>query len=144
MNPFQIMSEPIRRRIIEVLASGEHTSGELTAVIVHEFGVTRAAVSRHLKILRDNEWVHVHAEFTTRIYRLDDTAWRKLDREVRRLKRLWKSRIGFLSNNDTPPWLKRPAGGRRYPRLEAGVAKGLRGRARRDNPWAPRPKRPNP
>ena len=54
MHPFQVMAEPIRRRIVEILASGEHTSGEVCESIAAEFGVTRTAASKHLRILREN------------------------------------------------------------------------------------------
>ncbi len=62
MHPFQVMAEPIRRRIVEILASGEHTSGEICESIAVEFGVTRAAASWHLRILRDNNWVHMRPD----------------------------------------------------------------------------------
>jgi DNA-binding transcriptional ArsR family regulator len=131
MNPFQIMSEPIRRRIIEVLASGEHTAGNLCDVIVAEFGVTRPAVFHHLAILRDNGWVDIVADYTTRHYRLEPDVWKRLDAEVRWLKQLWKRRIGSLSGNDTDPRLAAQPESRRYPRGAAGSVKGLRGTGRR-------------
>lgn len=53
MHPFEALAEPARRRIIDVLASGEHTAGELAAVVGEEFRISRTAVSKHLRILRD-------------------------------------------------------------------------------------------
>lgn len=100
MNPFQIMSEPIRRRIIEILASGEHMSGEISDAVIHEFGVTRSAVAKHLAILRANGWIDYRAEESAHHYRLKHDVWKKLDREVRHLKRLWKRRTGQFSGND--------------------------------------------
>jgi DNA-binding transcriptional ArsR family regulator len=116
VNSFQIMSEPIRRRIIEVLASGEHTAGELCDVIVAEFGVTRPAVFHHLAILRNNAWVDVVHDYTTRHYRLEPAVWKQLDGDVRWLKKLWKHRIGVLSGNAADPMIPLQT----YPRRDSG------------------------
>jgi len=105
MNVFQIMSDPIRRRIVEVLASGEHTAGDICDVIIAEFGVTRPAVFHHLAILRDNGWVDIVADYTTRHYRLEPDVWKRLDAEVRWLKKLWKHRFGSLSGNTADPMI---------------------------------------
>ncbi|WP_411698568.1 ArsR/SmtB family transcription factor [Conyzicola sp.] len=123
MNPFQIMSEPIRRRIVEVLASGEHTSTNLAEVITSEFGVTRGAMQNHLRILRENGWVDYRQEEATRFYHLEDAVWRRLDAEVRHLKSLWKQRIGTYEANDEAPWLVSP----RVRRPKTGERKGRRG-----------------
>jgi DNA-binding transcriptional ArsR family regulator len=124
MNAFQIMSEPIRRRMIEVLASGEHSSTNLAEVITAEFGVTRSAMQNHLRILRENGWVDYRQEEATRYYHLEDMVWRAMDSEVKHLKWLWKQRIGTQAANDDAPWL-RPAPKRRE---RTGDRRGLRGR----------------
>lgn len=133
MNPFQIMSEPIRRRMIEVLASGEHSSGNLADVVIAEFGVTRAAMQNHLRILRDNGWVDYRQEDSTRFYHLEDDVWKQLDAEVKWLKRLWKRRIGTQARNDQAPWL-RVRKRREPPRATTGKMKGRRGKGRRTDP----------
>ncbi len=96
MHPFEILGEPIRRRIVEILASGEHFSGDIEAVIVHEFGVGRSAAQHHLAVLRRNGWVIVREEWNQRGYRLHDDVVPRLELEVRRIKRRWKRRIGFV------------------------------------------------
>ena len=118
------MSEPIRWRLIEVLASGEHTSTNLAEVISAEFGVTRGAMQNHLRILRENGWVDYRQDETSRFYHLEELVWRSLDAEVRRLKALWKQRIGTYEANDDAPWLK-PV---RRARGRTGDRKGMRGR----------------
>jgi DNA-binding transcriptional ArsR family regulator len=85
VHPFELFAEPVRRRLVEVLASGEHTSGELADVIRPEFAVGRTAVSNHLRILRDAEFVDVREEGPSRIYRLMWNALDRLDREVEHL-----------------------------------------------------------
>jgi DNA-binding transcriptional ArsR family regulator len=123
MNSFQIMSEPIRRRIVEVLASGEHTSTNIADVISGEFGVSRGAMQNHLRILRENGWVDFRQEETTRYYHLEPQVWRAMDAEVKHLKRLWKQRIGWHAANDDAPWLVAP----KARRAKTGDRRGLRG-----------------
>ena len=103
MHPFQIMAEPVRRRIVEILASGEHASGEITAAVGHEFGVTRTAVARHLAILRDEGWVVVREDSTHRLYRLTDDALGSLDRQIQWFQYLWERRIGAIAGNTPQP-----------------------------------------
>ncbi|HET8780123.1 MAG TPA: metalloregulator ArsR/SmtB family transcription factor [Agromyces sp.] len=72
MHPFEIAAEPVRRRIIEVLAVGEHPVGILNDVIAVEFSVSRSAVSHHLRILRDEGVIHVQQDGAlpqSRLYR---------------------------------------------------------------------------
>ncbi len=76
---------PVRRRIIEVLAVGDHPVGELTDVIMEEFAVSRSAVSHHLRILRDHGAVivaHDTLDVRLRSYRLDPAFLGRLDDAV--------------------------------------------------------------
>jgi DNA-binding transcriptional ArsR family regulator len=52
MHAFDVLGDPVRRRILELLATGELSSGAVVETIVAEFGITQAAVSQHLKVLR--------------------------------------------------------------------------------------------
>jgi len=99
------MADPIRRRLVEVLASGEHTSGNLADVVVSEFHVTRGAMQNHLRILREHGWVDYRQEESTRWYHLEEPVWLALDTEVRDLKELWRQRTGIQAANDDAPWL---------------------------------------
>ena len=54
MHAFDVLGDPVRRRILELLAEGELTSGAICAIVQHEFGITQPAVSQHLKVLRDS------------------------------------------------------------------------------------------
>ncbi len=85
MHPFEAMAEPVRRRIIDVLASGEHTSGQLAEVVGMEFRVSRSAVSRHLGILRDAELVSVRGELNWRWYRINRAGFAVLEDVMRDL-----------------------------------------------------------
>lgn len=68
VNPFEAMAEPVRRRLVEVLASGEHTAGELAAAVGNEFHISRTAVSKHLRVLRDAGFVDVYGDQQWRWY----------------------------------------------------------------------------
>jgi DNA-binding transcriptional ArsR family regulator len=54
MQAFDVLADPVRRRILEPLAANDGSCGEVVTVIQREFGITQAAVSQHLKVLRDS------------------------------------------------------------------------------------------
>ncbi|MGC5222919.1 ArsR/SmtB family transcription factor [Micromonospora sp. DT81.3] len=85
MHPFEVMAEPIRRRIVEILAVGEHPSSIIVDVIRFEFSVTSAAVSHHLRVLHNTGWVDVRHEETRRLHVLAEDGILSLHRDVKRL-----------------------------------------------------------
>ena len=95
VHPFEALAEPTRRRIIDVLASGEHTAGELAAVVGSEFRISRTAVSKHLRILRDAGFVDVRGDFQWRWYRLTSQGIEHLEAAVAEIRRKWDARIGW-------------------------------------------------
>ena len=54
MHALDVLGDPVRRRILEVLAEGEHAAGEVVTVISHEFGISQPAVSQQLRVLRES------------------------------------------------------------------------------------------
>jgi len=125
MNVFAVLAEPVRRSLVETLASGEHTVAELTDIAMHDFGITRTAISHHLRILRDQRLVITRQEGGSRVYRLHPGAVDRIEREVHELRRRWNARSGW-------PYLVDPPGAPRPHRL--GRA-GLRGRGHADDIW---------
>ncbi|MET0296000.1 MAG: metalloregulator ArsR/SmtB family transcription factor [Microbacterium sp.] len=89
------MAEPVRRRIVDLLASGESTSGQLAEVISHEFRVSRTAVSKHLRVLRDAGFVDVRAELSWRWYRLTSHGLEVLEDAIDDLRMKWDRRVGW-------------------------------------------------
>ncbi len=75
-----MLADPVRRRILELLAGGEQTSGAVTAAVRAEFGISQPAVSQHLKVLRDNGFATVRADGTRRLYAVDPTGLAEVDR----------------------------------------------------------------
>ena len=97
MHAFDVLGDPIRRRILELLADGEQSSGAVTAVIRAEFGITQPAVSQHLRVLRDNGFARVRADGARRLYTVDDTALRTADEGLGRFRRFWTPHLDALA-----------------------------------------------
>src|SRR3954469_7338052 len=68
VHAFDVLGDPVRRRILELLVSGERNAGSLTEVIREEFGITQAGVSQHLRALREGGFVRVRIQGSQRIY----------------------------------------------------------------------------
>jgi len=96
MHAFDVLGDPVRRRILEVLAKREHASGEVVDIIADEFGITQAAVSQHLKVLRDSGFAQVRAEGTRRLYALDTTPLQDVDAWLDHFRGFWTHRLAAL------------------------------------------------
>jgi DNA-binding transcriptional ArsR family regulator len=136
MHAFEVMAEPIRRRIIEILASGEHPVNWIADCISMEFGVGRTATSWHLRILRECGWVEVRSEWSNRMYRLDVTAFDELDEAVHHLRKIWDRRIGTMAQREPTPADALPITPRRLERSSFAATRGRRGKSLRDDIWA--------
>jgi DNA-binding transcriptional ArsR family regulator len=76
MDPFAVLADPTRRRILEILAVGERSAGEITTLIQADAGVSQSAVSQHLGVLRNSGFASVRVEAQRRLYRTDPAALR--------------------------------------------------------------------
>jgi DNA-binding transcriptional ArsR family regulator len=97
VHAFDVLGDPIRRRILELLADGELTSGAITAVVQAEFGITQPAVSQHLKVLRDSGFATVRPDGTRRLYAVDAGPFRQLDDWLDHFRRFWDQRLDSLA-----------------------------------------------
>ena len=97
MHAFDVLGDPVRRRILELLADGEQTSGAVTEVIRAEFGITQPAVSQHLRVLRDNGFARVRPDGARRLYAVDDTALREADAWLDRFRRFWTPHLAAMA-----------------------------------------------
>jgi DNA-binding transcriptional ArsR family regulator len=73
MHAFDVLGDPVRRRILELLADGELTSGQIAGVVQSEFGISQPAVSQHLRVLRDSGFTTVRPVGARRLYAVDAT-----------------------------------------------------------------------
>ena len=96
MHAFDVLGDPVRRRILELLADGERTAGAVSATIQQEFGISQPAVSQHLRVLRDSGFATVRAEGTRRLYAVDATPLREVDLWLERFRRFWTQRLDAL------------------------------------------------
>ena len=97
MHAFDVLGDPVRRRILELLAGGERAAGEVSAVVQEEFGITQPAVSQHLKVLRENGFARVRAEGTRRLYAVDPAPLREADRWLDHFRRFWTPHLDALA-----------------------------------------------
>jgi len=98
MGAFDILGDPVRRRILELLAEeGEHASGEVVDVIAREFGITQSAVSQQLKILRESGFATVRAEGTRRVYAVDARPLAEVDAWLGRFRHFWGPKLEALA-----------------------------------------------
>ena len=96
MHAFDVLGDPVRRRILELLAEGEQTAGAITEVVRGEFGISQPAVSQHLRVLRENGFTTVRAEGTRRLYAVDATPLREADLWLQRFRAFWNQRLDAL------------------------------------------------
>jgi DNA-binding transcriptional ArsR family regulator len=90
------MADPVRRRILELLASGELASGEVVQVIQAEFGISQPAISQHLRVLRDNGFASVRPEGSRRLYSVEARALREVHAWLERFQRFWDQPLDAL------------------------------------------------
>jgi DNA-binding transcriptional ArsR family regulator len=86
VHAFDVLGDPVRRRILELLAGGERPAGALAAVVGDEFGISQPAVSQHLRVLREAGFATVRADGTRRLYRADPARLREADDWLRALR----------------------------------------------------------
>ena len=97
MHVFEVLADPVRRRILELLASKEMASGEVVEAIGAEFGITQAAVSQHLKVLRESGFATVRAEAQKRLYSVDPAGIQAVDAWVGQFRNFWEPKLDALA-----------------------------------------------
>jgi DNA-binding transcriptional ArsR family regulator len=97
MHAFDILGDPVRRRVLELLARGEQCSGDIVAVIQREFGITQPAVSQHLKVLRESGFARVRPEAQRRLYSVDAAGLQAVDAWIGRFRSFWEPKLDALA-----------------------------------------------
>ena len=97
MHAFDVLADPVRRRILELLALGERTSGWLASVIQGEFGITQPGVSQHLRVLRESGFTTVRADGTRRLYAVDSAPLQEVDMWLERFRGFWDQHLDALA-----------------------------------------------
>ncbi len=97
MNAFEVIGDPVRRRLVELLAPGERSAGELAAAIATEFGISQPVVSNHLRILRENGFASAQRQGSARLYALQPEALDEIDAWTLRQRAFWEQRLDALA-----------------------------------------------
>ncbi len=96
MHAFDVLGDPVRRRILELLAEGERRSGQIVAVIQSDFGITQAAVSQHLRVLRDSGFTSVRIDGARRVYSVEAQPLQSVDAWLERFRSFWEPKLSAL------------------------------------------------
>jgi len=97
MHAFDVLGDPVRRRILELLATGERAAGTLVEVVQNEFGISQAAVSQHLKVLRENGFARVRIDGARRVYSVDSAPLQEIDAWLDQFRGFWEQRLTALT-----------------------------------------------
>jgi DNA-binding transcriptional ArsR family regulator len=97
MHALDILGDPVRRRIVELLAGGERAAGDLGSVVQAEFGISQPAVSQHLKVLRENGFASVRADGARRLYAVEAAPLREVDAWLEPYRRFWNPKLDALA-----------------------------------------------
>jgi DNA-binding transcriptional ArsR family regulator len=96
MHALDVLGDPVRRRILELLADGEVTAGEVGRVVHAEFGISQPAVSQHLRVLRESGFTTVRADGTRRLYALDPAPIAEAAAWFTPFERFWRGPLDAL------------------------------------------------
>ena len=130
MHALDILGDPVRRRILELLAEGEHSAGEIGGVVQREFGISQPAVSQHLRVLRESGFTTVRAEGTRRLYAVDPVPLAAANAWFDPFRRFWQPHLDALGTE-----LARGRRARRLAEQEgADVARSAPGKPAADTP----------
>jgi DNA-binding transcriptional ArsR family regulator len=96
MQAFDVLGDPIRRRILELLADGERSAGEITSIVMDEFGISQPGVSQHLRVLRESGFTSVRPLGARRLYAVEPVHLKEVDVWLDRFRELWEERYERL------------------------------------------------
>jgi DNA-binding transcriptional ArsR family regulator len=96
VHAFDVLGDPVRRRILELLADDELTAGAITGVVQREFGISQPGVSAHLRVLRDAGFTTVRRDGTRRVYAMRAAPLRDVDLWLDRFRAFWEPHLDAL------------------------------------------------
>lgn len=96
MHALDVLGDPVRRRILELLIDGEESAGELGRIVQAEFGISQPAVSQHLRVLRDAGFTTVRPDGARRLYSVDAAPLAQADAWFDAFRRFWQPKLDAL------------------------------------------------
>jgi len=97
MHAFDVLGDPVRRRVLELLSKGSLASGAIVDVVSDEFGIGQSGVSQHLKVLRENGFAHVTVDGARRVYGLDISGLQEIDEWMSPFRQFWTPKFEALA-----------------------------------------------
>ena len=97
MHAFDVLADPVRRCILEILSQGEHASGEIVDIVSRDFGIGQSAVSQHLKVLRESGFANVEVRGARRIYKIDAAPLSEVDQWLSQFRQYWGPKMEALA-----------------------------------------------
>jgi DNA-binding transcriptional ArsR family regulator len=95
MSVFEALADPTRRQIVELLADGERSAGEIASA----FPISRPGISRHLRVLREAGVTSYESRGQRRVYRLDADSLAEAEEWLARHRRFWNQRLDALERH---------------------------------------------
>src|SRR5699024_9189691 len=96
MDAITSLSDPVRRRMVEILSGGDRTAGELARLVGDEYGISQPAVSRHLRVLRETGIVVSSIDGQQRRYSLELQPIDELAQWLEEIRTFWTQRLDAL------------------------------------------------
>ena len=97
MHAFDVLGDPVRRRILELLGEQKRSSGEIVAIVGTEFRISQSAVSQHLKVLRSNGFATVTIDGARRVYALETSGLEEVDQWLAGFRHYWSPKFEALA-----------------------------------------------
>jgi DNA-binding transcriptional ArsR family regulator len=92
---FDVLAEPTRRRILDLLRDDERPVNELVSTLA----VSQPGVSKHLRVLREAGLVEVRTDAQRRLYRVRPEPLAEIDEWLAPYRRLWAKRLDALERH---------------------------------------------
>jgi DNA-binding transcriptional ArsR family regulator len=92
---FDVLAEPTRRRILDLLVQDELPVGDLVATL----NISQPGVSKHLRVLREAGLVEARTDAQRRIYRVRPEPLAEIDAWLAPYRRLWSTRLDALERH---------------------------------------------
>lgn len=97
MHAFDVLGDPVRRHILELLAEGELPAGAIVDAVRRRHGISQPAVSQHLRVLRESGFATVRPEGARRLYAVAPDRLRDVDAWLDRFRHFWAQPLDALA-----------------------------------------------
>ena len=95
MNTFEVLAEPTRRQILDLIRDDERSVGEL----VESLSMSQPAVSKHLRVLRSSGFVEARVDGQRRVYHVRPEPLAEVDAWLEPYRRMWSDRLDRLARH---------------------------------------------